>query len=97
MTGFRFSPDFLNLEEVYFDVETKTIEPAGYKALVLWQEWLDVAAAEKILELTSEELPVVILGGAASYTPFNDAQDETLKAVMDELKAQPSVRVASVE
>ncbi len=91
-----FSPEFLFNDEVYFDPETKTIESAGYQALVIFQDWLEIDAAYKILELAKQGLPVVIVDGAAVRTPFNDGRDEELAAVMEELKAEPTVRVAKV-
>ena len=91
-----FSPKFLYDDDVYFDEETKTIEQAGYKALVLYQEWLDASGAERILEWARKGLPVVILGGAASRTPFNDGKDTHLAQVVAELESLPSVRRASV-
>lgn len=92
-----FSPEFLSVDGVYFDQETRTLEPAGYKALVIWQQWLEIDGAQRILELAQEGLPVVILDGAASQTPFFDGQDEALAGVMAEMKALPNVRVATVE
>ena len=44
-----FSPDFLYDDSVSFNEETQTIESAGYKAIVLYQDWLDVKGAERIL------------------------------------------------
>ena len=44
------SPDLLSADGVYFDENTKTIELAGYKAVILYQNWLDIEGAEKILE-----------------------------------------------
>jgi len=89
-----FSPDFLTAEDVYFDVETQTIEQAGYKALVIWQSWLDYAGAQKILEWAKQGLEVVIVDGAAEATPYNDGKAEALAAVMAELKTLDTVRVA---
>ena len=43
------SPDLLTAEGVYFDPETKTVELAGYKALVIYQRWLDADGAQLIL------------------------------------------------
>lgn len=92
-----FSPDFLFNEDVYFDKETGTIESAGYRALVLFQEMLDCDAAGKILELAKEGLPVVIVGSnTATKTPFNDGRDEELAAIMEEMKALENVETAAV-
>ena len=60
-----FSPEFLFADGVYFDEETQTIEQAGYKAIVLWQDWLDIKGAEKILEWAKKGLKVVIMENAA--------------------------------
>lgn len=91
-----FSPRFLFDDNVHFDVRTKTIEQAGYKAIVLYQDWLDIRAAERILDWAKKGLKVVILGNAASRTPFNDGEDDRLKQIMDELKRLPTVRKATV-
>ncbi|WP_286308083.1 glycosyl hydrolase [Agromyces mangrovi Wang et al. 2018] len=91
-----FSPKFLFDDDVYFDEETQTIEQAGYKALVLYQDWLDVDAAERILEWAEQGLKVVFLEDAASRTPFNDGQSAELAGIVAELKSLPTVRTASV-
>ncbi|MEE6274185.1 glycosyl hydrolase [Georgenia sp. MJ206] len=91
-----FSPDFLFDGDVAFDPETQTIENAGYKALVLYQDWLDVDGAQRILDWAEQGLKVVILEDAASRTPFNDARGDELAAIVDELKALPTVRTADV-
>lgn len=91
------SPDLLSAEGVYFDEETKTVELAGYKALVLYQDWLDVDGAQKILDWAKQGLKVVIMEGAAVRTPFNDGKEEQLAAIMEELKGLDTVRVAVVE
>ena len=95
-----FSPKFLDDPNVSFDPITKTIEPAGYRALVIYQEWLTVEGAQKILALAKQGLPVVILGDAASRAPFykddGDTDDAALADVMAYLKAEATVRVATV-
>lgn len=92
-----FSPDFLFNEDVYYDKETGTIEGAGYRALVLFQEMLDYDAAVKILELAKEGLPVVIVGSnTATKTMFNDGKDEDLAKVMEEMKSLDNVRTAAI-
>lgn len=90
------SPDLLSAENVYFDEETGTIELAGYKAVILYQDWLDVDGAEKILEWAKQGLKVVVLEGAAERTPFNDGQDERLAEIMEELKSLDTVRTAEI-
>lgn len=92
-----FSPDFLFNEDVYYDTETGTIEGAGYRALVIFQEMLDYSAAEKILELAKQGLPVVIVGSkAATSTTFNDGKDEDLAKIMEEMKSLENVKTAAI-
>ena len=91
-----FSPEFLYDDDVYFNEETQTIEKAGYKALVLYQSWLDVKGAERILDWAKKGLKVVIIDGAAERTPFNDGEEARLAAIMEELKQLPTVRTAEI-
>lgn len=91
-----FSPKFLFDDDVRFDPETKTIEKAGYKAVVLYQEWLDIDGARRILNWAKKGLKVVILGDAASRTPLNDGKDDVLADIMADLKGLPTVRTAKV-
>ncbi len=91
-----FSPRFFFDDDVYFDITTKTIEKAGYKAVVLYQQWLDVEAAKKLLGWARKGLKVVVLGDAASRTPFDDGRDRLLASIMDKLKKLPTVRTATV-
>src|SRR5699024_9849378 len=90
------SPRFLLEGDVSFDQETKTIEQAGYRALVVYQDWLDLEAARKIQRWARQGLPVVILGDAASRTPYHDGNDRRLGMIMDQLRRMPTVRVAEV-
>lgn len=91
-----FSPRFLFDDDVHFDKKTKTIEKAGYKALVLYQDGLDLKAAKRIRDWAKKGLKVVILEDAGSRTPFNDGKDRQLRNVMDQLKQLDTVRTASV-
>ena len=91
-----FSPKFLFDDDVSFNEQTKTIEKAGYKAIVIYQDWLDLAGAKRVLDWAKKGLKVVILGNAATRTPFNDGKDSELAAVMTELKSLPTVRTATV-
>ncbi|MCF0134150.1 MAG: hypothetical protein HUJ72_09815 [Blautia sp.] len=90
------APDLLSAEGVTFNEETKTIDNAGYRALVIYQDWLDYSAAEKIYELASKGMPVVVIDGKATYTTFNDGKDEELAALMAQLIELDNVRVAKV-
>ncbi|MPV50908.1 LPXTG cell wall anchor domain-containing protein [Pseudactinotalea sp. HY160] len=91
-----FSPRFLFDDDVYFDEGSKTIEKAGYKAIVLYQDWLDFASAQRILDWAKKGLKVVILEDAAARTPFNDGKDGALAKIVNELKGLPTVRQATV-
>lgn len=90
------SPRLLNADGVYFDEETATIEPAGYKAIVLYQDWLDADGAQQILDWAKKGLKVVVLQNAAKMTPFNDGKDEQLKSIMEELLALDTVKTAEI-
>lgn len=90
------SPDLLSAENVEFNEETGTIELAGYKAVILYQDWLDADGAAKILEWAKQGLKVVILEGAAERTPFNDGKDDQLAQIMEELKSLDTVRTAEI-
>lgn len=63
---------------------------------MLFQDWLDVDAARRILSWAKKGLKVVVLEDAASRTPFNDGKDGALQKVMKELKGLPTVRSATV-
>ena len=90
------SPELLKAEGVYFDTETRTIEPAGYKALVIYQNWLDADGAQLILDWAEQGLPVFIMEGAAVRTPFNDGRDAELAETMAALKALSNVREVEI-
>ena len=90
-----FSPEFLNAKEVGYNPKTGTLEMAGYKALVLWQNWLDVKAAQNVLDLAKQGMKVVIVDGAAVQTPYKDGREEELAAVMPQLKALDTVKTAA--
>ncbi|MCI8497150.1 MAG: hypothetical protein HFE85_02715 [Clostridiales bacterium] len=93
-----FSPEFFKSERVYYDAENGTLELAGYKALVLFQEWLSIEGAQAILDYTKQGMKAVVIDGAAVQTPYRDGSDEQLAAIMSEIKAQPSVKtVASAD
>jgi len=88
-----FSHEFFNSDNVYYDAENGTLELAGYKALVLWHDWLALEGAEKLLELAKQGMKIVIVDGAAETSPY-DEDDEALAAIVAELKTLPSVKVA---
>ena len=90
------SPRLLNADGVSFDEETATIEPAGYKAVVLYQDWLDADGAQQILDWAKKGLKVVVLENAAKMTPFNDGKDEQLQKIMEELLSLDTVKTAEI-
>lgn len=90
------SPRLLHADGVYFDENTATIEPAGYKAIVLYQDWLDADGAQQILDWAKKGLKVVVLENAAKMTPFQDGKDEQLKETMEELLSLDTVRTAEI-
>ena len=90
-----FSPDFLSAENVSYNAETGTLELAGYKAIVLWQDALTLTGAQSLLDYAKQGLKIVVVDGAAVKSPYNDGADEALASVMEELKAQPSVKTAA--
>jgi len=90
-----FAPEFLNAEGVYFDTSSKTLEKGGYKALVLWQEDLSLSAANAVLKLAEQGMPMVIVDGAAVRSPYLSDDAEKLAEVIDELKALANVAVAA--
>ena len=91
-----FSPRFLFDDDVRFDDQTKTIEKAGYKAVVIYQNWLDLDGAKRILDWAKRGLKVVVLGNAATQTPYQDGKDAELQSVIAQLKTLPTVRTATV-
>ena len=90
------SPDLLKADGVYFNEDTQTVELAGYKALVIYQDWLDVDGAKLILDWAKKGLKVVVMENAAQRTPFNDGKDAELAEVIAELKALDTVRTAEI-
>lgn len=82
-----FSPRFLTADGVRFDPQKRTLEQAGYKALVLWQDSLAVEDAKAVLALAEQGMPVIVVDGAAMHTPFHDGGDQALSGVMEQLRA----------
>ena len=90
-----FNPEFLKADGVYFDESRQTLELAGYKALVLWQDVLDVDSAKDILDIAQKGMKIVVVDGAATKTPFNDGKEEELASIMSSLKALSAVKTVS--
>ena len=90
-----FSPDFLTAEGVSFDSERKTLEQAGYKALVVWQENLTLDGAHALLSLAGQGMPVILLDGAAAGSPYASDDAAALAETVTALRMLPNVREAA--
>lgn len=104
-----FSPMLLTDEEnvTWSSTELQPDEP-GYKALILYQETLDLASANKILEIAKDGLPVFFVDNnseirassqplieheiAASRSISLSVEDEEIVEVVGQIKALPNVR-----
>ncbi len=85
--------------KVEYNAETGTLEGAGYKAIVIYQDWMDPDGAETVLELAKQGMPVVILENAAQISTFESdlsSKGNHLSDIMDEMKSLDNVRVAAV-
>ncbi len=87
-----FNPALLSSDGVTFDAVTGTVEPAGYRALVLWQAELSLDGAKNVCALAAAGLPVVLVDGAAVHSPYYAEDDRALAARMEELLTYPHVR-----
>ena len=97
MDGYIAMPD--EVTKVAYDPETGILEGAGYKALVIYQDWMDPDGAEIVLDLAKQGMPVVIVDGAAQHSTFVSdvsSKGNKLSDIMDELKALDNTRVAAV-
>ena len=85
--------------KVEYNAETGTLEGAGYKAPVIYQDWMDPDGAETILDLAKQGMPVVILENAAQISTFTSdvsSKGNKLGDIMAEMKGLENVRVAAV-
>ena len=85
--------------KVAYDPETGVLEGAGYKALVIYQDWMDPDGAEIVLDLAKQGMPVVVLENAAQISTFvsdESASGRKLADIMDELKGLENVRIAAI-
>ena len=85
--------------KVEYNAETGTLEGAGYKALVIYQDWMDPDGAETVLDLAKQGMPIVILENAAQISTFQSdisSRDNKFSDIMDEMKSLENVRVAAV-
>lgn len=90
-----FNPELLQSACVSYDAEVGTLELAGYKALVLWQNWMSIESAKDLLNLAKQGMKMVVVDGACVTSPFKADDVNELAAVMAELKALPNVLSAA--
>ena len=90
-----FDPSFLTADGVYYDKENETLELAGYKALVLWQNVLSVSGAKSLLELAKDGLKLVITDSAALSSPYANENADELRSIINELKKLPNVKTVA--
>lgn len=92
-----FNPQILTQENIA--AENGQVDPEGvsYQALIVWQEALPADVAQKLVEYAGQGVKILILDGAAQYTPWNDGQDEALAAAMEELKKSENVVTIATE
>lgn len=104
-----FSPQLL-LDEENISWTADALQPDGpnYQAIILYQETLELDAAQKLLEIAQDGLPIVFAnnntemvahddtyaehGEAASKSPSLAYSDEEVQAVVAEIKALPNVK-----
>ena len=104
-----FSPQLL-LDEENVSWTADALQPDGpnYQAIILYQEALELDAAQKLLEIAKDGLPIIFAnnnpemlahdgtyyehGEAASKSPSLAYSDEDVQAVVAEIKALPNVK-----
>lgn len=102
-----FAPQLL--EEDFTTVGNGELYPngPGYQALIVYQEFMPLASARKLLELAKAGLKLIFVNGvtelirpntlatykkAASKTPFVMESDEELAGIIAQIKTLPNVR-----
>lgn len=104
-----FSPMLLNDEDVSWTDSELQPDGPGYKALILYQETIDIDSAERILEIAKDGLPIVFVNNttevkaiqkplvehetAASRSSTLKTEDEDILAIVEEIKALDNVCV----
>lgn len=107
-----FAPQLLEEDFVDYADGMLQKDGPGYRAVIVYQEGLPLSSAEKLLKLVKKGLPVVFVDGvtemvrpeeyithttAACRTPYLDAKDDALAALVAEMKRYPNVRTATQE
>ncbi len=108
-----FAPQLL--EEDFTRVERGELYPEGpgYQALIIYQDYMPVAAAKRLLELAKAGLKLVFVNGAnetlrpgginkthekaACRSPFLSESDGELRKIIEEIKALPGVMETDVQ
>jgi hypothetical protein len=92
-----FNPQILTQEDI--TAENGEVDPDGvsYQALIVWQDSLPADVAQKLIEYAKAGVRILILDGAAQYTPWNDGLDEELAAAMEELRTYDTVTTIATE
>ena len=104
-----FSPLLLE-DESNISWNSSSLQPNGpdYRAIIVYQEMMELSAAEKLLEIVSDGLPLVFVnnnteilchdgavirnGKAASVSRSLSDSDDKLKEVIGQIKKLPNVR-----
>ena len=106
-----FSPQLLEDEEnVRWNSEALQPDGVAYQAIIVYQETIEKTAAEKLLQIARDGLPVVFVnnidetvtlngekyhnGAAGSRSKFAADSDEEVKAITDQIKALDNAAVA---
>lgn len=108
-----FAPQILEEDFAAFRDGMLFSDGPGYQALIVYQEFMPVSAAKKLLRLAQAGLPLVFVNGAsetlrptgkdkrhekaASCTPFLSESDEELAAIIREIKELPNVAETDVQ
>lgn len=102
-----FAPQLLEDDEIKVADGLIQPDGPGYQALVIYQEVLPFTSAVQILRYAEQGLPIIFANGvtesvqtnmevhhrkAASRTPYDDGLDESLQAIVSEIKSLPNVR-----
>lgn len=104
-----FSPLLLEDEE-NVTWTNQALQPNGpaYRAIIIYQEGLELSSAEKIYEITKDGIPVIFVNNnteilahdgakiehkkAASVSKYLNDSDEELRKIVQKMKALPNVR-----
>ena len=89
-----FAPQMLEVPDLDFRNGVFAPDGPAYKALIVFQPEIPPGAARKLLEFAANGLPVVLIRGAATRSPYHDQAEDELFKVVESLNALPNVRTA---